>query len=104
MYYGYLSVDYLLAELLLRTYDPDREKTLRRVQDAFESFLERLDDYGILPPGDKKLYKQYLEHPSSFSLASTSDATERRRVKVARFQEEKALKEKLKVRTKTQSS
>lgn len=58
----------------------------------------RLDEYDLLSPGDKKLHEQYLENPSAFALASMNDAAARRQVKVARFREEKELKQKLEVR------
>ena len=94
----YLSVDYMLAELLLKSYDDDREKALKRALGLFESFLTRLDQYGVLSVADRGLYERLLEDGSGFSLASQANAEERRKVKITRFQEEKAIKAKLQVR------
>ena len=51
----------------------------------------------MLSSGDRKLYETYNENPSSFSLAPVNDAAARREVKIARFREEKELKQKLEV-------
>jgi len=72
---------------------------LEKVQGLYESYLERLDAYGILSSKDRKLYERFLEDRGAFSLASPTDAAARRQVKVARYQDEKALKQKLEVRT-----
>jgi len=96
-YDRYLGVDYLLAELLVRTYGPNRQKLLQQASWLFESFLTRLDSYELLSKQNKKLLDQYQDDRKAFQLASATDAAERRRVKVARFQEEKALKSKLEV-------
>lgn len=93
----YLTVDYLLAELLQRSYNSDREALLRRALQYYESFLSHLDDYDLLSPSDKKLYERYSESPSTFTLAPMNDAATRREVKVTRFREEKELKQKLEV-------
>jgi immunoglobulin-binding protein 1 len=93
----YLGVDYLLAELLVRTYGSNRQKLLQQASWLFESYLTRLDSYELLSKHNKKLLDQYQDDRKAFQLASATDAAERRRVKVARFQEEKALKSKLEV-------
>ena len=93
----YLAVDCLLAEMLLKSYHGDRQQTLRQASGLCDSFLTRLEQYSILSGGDKKLYEQFQENPTSFTLAASTNAEERRRVKVARFQEEKALKTRLEV-------
>jgi immunoglobulin-binding protein 1 len=93
----YLGVDYLLAELLVRTYGSNRQKLLQQASWLFESYLTRLDSYELLSKQNKKLLDQYQDDRKAFQLASATDAAERRRVKVARFQEEKALKSKLEV-------
>ena len=93
----YLTVEYLLAELLLRTYDSDRLAALRRSSQLLEAFLERLDHYGMLSKSDTELYERYTESRASFSLLATSNLEDKRRLKVARFQQEKALKQKLEV-------
>ncbi|GBF63727.1 hypothetical protein TMEN_6378 [Trichophyton mentagrophytes] len=91
----FLTVPYLLAELLQRSYGADRLKTLQQTRDEYEKFLEALDQYELLSPSNKKLYEQYLEQPESFSLTPTNDASARRQVKITRFKEEKELKQKL---------
>lgn len=93
----YLTVDYLLADTLQRTYTSDRESTIRRALEQYEKFLSRLDDYGLLNDNDKKLHERYISNPSSFSLTSTNDAATRREVKLSRFREEKGLKQRLEV-------
>jgi immunoglobulin-binding protein 1 len=92
-----LGVDYLLAELILKTYGANRQKLLQRASTLLEDFLTRLDAYELLSKQNKQLLEQYQANEKAFQLASTKDATERRRIKVARFQEEKALKAKLEV-------
>ncbi|OJJ50926.1 hypothetical protein ASPZODRAFT_148310 [Penicilliopsis zonata CBS 506.65] len=91
----YFTVEYLLAELLQKSYSADREALLRRAQQQYERYLARLDEYRLLSDGDKKLYERYVENSASFSLAPLADAAVRREVKVARFREEKELKQKL---------
>ena len=95
----FLTVDYLLADLLLKSYDENRLASLRRTLQLLESFLDRLDHYSMLSPSDRKLYERFQENRSNFSVLSTSNAEERRKVKVSRFQEEKQLKQKLEVIT-----
>ena len=75
----------------------NRETVLRRALAEYEKYLTRLDDYGLLSARDRKLFAQYSQNPAQFSLASKSDAANRRDVKVARFREEKELKQKLEV-------
>ncbi|KAL3464232.1 TAP42-like protein [Aspergillus heterothallicus] len=98
----YLTVDYLIAELLQRSYNADRESTLQRVLRQFETYLARLDDYALLNSKDKKLYERYVANPTSFSLTQTNDAATRRDVKVTRFREEKELKQRLEYLTENQ--
>jgi len=93
----YLAIEYLLGELLIKSYDGDRRQSLREASRLFDGFLTRLDQYDILSASDKKVYEQFQESPTSFTLAASNNAEERRRVKVARFQEEKALKTRLEV-------
>jgi hypothetical protein len=64
----------------------------------FKTYLERLDDYALLNPKDKRLYERYVANPASFSLTQTNDAATRRDVKITRFREEKELKQRLEVR------
>ncbi|KAL2821631.1 TAP42-like protein [Aspergillus granulosus] len=98
----YLTVDYLIAELLQRSYNADREATLQRVLQQFETYLARIDDYALLNPKDKKLYDRYVANPTSFSLTQTNDAATRRDVKISRFKEEKELKQRLEYLAKNQ--
>ena len=87
----------MLAELLLKSYGSDRSRTLQNVLQLFETFLSRLDNYGILSAENRKLYERFMEHKTSFQLAPSTNIEERRRVKVARYQQEKSLKAKLEV-------
>ena len=91
----YLGVEYILAELLLRSYGDDRQKSLNEASDMLERFLTRLDHYDMLSLNDRKLFERYREDKESFTLASAGNAEERRKTKIARFQEEKTLKNKL---------
>jgi immunoglobulin-binding protein 1 len=97
-YHRYLLIDYYLAELALKTTGSSRLEVLEKARQLYESYLERLDVYGILSPQDRKLYERFLEDRKWFSFASQTDAAARRQVKVARYQEEKAVKQKLEVR------
>lgn len=92
-----MTVEYHLAELIQRAPSPDRESILRRGLEQYEKFLLRLDEYGILSGGDKKLFERYMADPSAFVLAPMNDAAARREIKVTRFREEKELKQKLEV-------
>ena len=94
----FLTVDYLLADLLLKSYDQNRLHSLRKASQLLDNFLERLDQYNMLSALDRKLYERYQETKSSFSLLATSNVEERRKFKISRFQEEKQLKQKLEVR------
>lgn len=93
----YLTLDYLLAEVLQRVFGADRLKDLRRTRAHFEKYLENLDNYDLLTSDDKKLLERYLESPNSFTLTLTNDAAARRQAKISRFREEKELKQKLEV-------
>ncbi len=93
----FLTVDYLLADLLLKSYDESRLASLNRSTSLLDGFLNRLDQYSLLSSPDRKLYEQYQENKAKFSLVSSSSPEERRRLKISRFQEEKQLKKKLEV-------
>lgn len=93
----YLTVEYLLADLLQRSYSSDREALLRRALHKYEGYLTHMDDYGLFNDGNRKLYERYTSNPTSFSLTPVNDAATRREVKVTRFREEKELKQKLEV-------
>ena len=90
-------MEYLLADLLQRSYSSNREAVLRRALEKYEGYLTRMDDYRLLNDNNKRLYERYSTNPSSFSLTSVNDAAVRREVKVSRFREEKELKQKLEV-------
>ncbi|KMU87918.1 TapA [Coccidioides immitis H538.4] len=100
----YLSVGYLFAELLQRLQYADRLKNVQRTREEYESFLELLDQYGILSQSYKNLYEQYVESPDSFSLAPSNDFAARRQVKIDRFREEKELKQKIEYLSQNQKS
>ncbi|ODH44997.1 hypothetical protein ACO22_00475 [Paracoccidioides brasiliensis] len=89
----YLTVDYILADLLQKSYSADRIKSLQRSRDEYEKYLECLDQYGLLSPNDKRLHESYTDNPASFTLAPLNDAAKRRDIKVSRFREEKELKQ-----------
>ncbi|KAL5341580.1 TAP42-like protein [Aspergillus crustosus] len=91
----YLTVEYHIAELLQRSYSSDREAILQRALQQYEKYVARLDDYYLLSEKDKKLYERYVANPTTFSLTQTNDAATRRDVKIARFKEEKELKQRL---------
>ncbi|OCT45259.1 hypothetical protein CLCR_05990 [Cladophialophora carrionii] len=91
----YLTVDCLLAEFKIKSYGADRLASLREAGELFENFLTLLDQYGLLAAPDRELYERFLEQKGSFRIVSTDSAEEKRKIKIARFQEEKSLKQKL---------
>ncbi len=97
VHFRYLTVDCLLAEIRIRAYESNRLSSLRAASGLFESFLTRLDRYGLLSSSDRELFERYLEQRDSFRIAASNSAEDKRRIKVARFQEEKSLKQKLQV-------
>jgi immunoglobulin-binding protein 1 len=94
----YLLIRYHLAELTLKVTGGDRKANVLKAKEQYERFLKLLDQYDLLSKGDSKLYEEYKENPSSFSIASTNDAYKRREMKIQRFKEEKNLKKKLEAR------
>lgn len=90
-------MDYLLAHLLLKSYDDDRRGLLQRAANSFTAFLGKLNAYELLSKQNQQLLDKYLEDSSSFCLAPSNDAAGRRHVKVGRYQEEKKLKAQLEV-------
>lgn len=74
---------------------PARKVNLSRARDYYERFIKLLDSYDILSRSDSKLYDTYKDDRAAFSVASTRDAAARRDAKIARFREEKELKQKL---------
>jgi hypothetical protein len=93
----YLTVDFLLADLLQKSYNADRVKSLQRIREEYEKYLDTLDRYGLLSPVDKKLYNRYNDSPATFSLAPLNNVAVLRDIKISRFREEKELKQKLEV-------
>ncbi|KAJ9496532.1 Type 2A phosphatase-associated protein 42 [Exophiala xenobiotica] len=91
----YLTVDYNLAEMRTKAYGGDRQSLLRESSALLESFLTRVDQYRLLSPSDHKLYERFLEQRSTFRIVSSTNPEEKRKIKIARFQEEKSLKQKL---------
>ncbi|PVH96019.1 TAP42-domain-containing protein [Periconia macrospinosa] len=93
-----MSIAYHLAELVqkLRTTDiPSRKGNLLQARGYYERFMKLLDSYDMLSRSDAKLWEAYTEDKEHFSTANTKDAAARREVKIARFREEKELKQKL---------
>jgi len=70
---------------------------LQLALDLLDSFLSALDHYDLLLDTDRKLFEQFQDDKKSFTLMSSSNAEERRRIKISRFQQEKSLKSKLEV-------
>lgn len=94
----YLTIDYTLAELKIRSYGEDRLQSLNQSSELLESFLTTLDHYALLNSADRKLYERFLESRGSFRVISTNNPEDKRKIKIGRFQEEKVLKQKLEVR------
>lgn len=93
----YLVINFRLAQLIEKITRGERRQNLFAAKNRYERFLKLLDSYDMLSKSDAKLFEQYLDDPSRFSTASTSDATARRNTKIARFREEKEMKNKLAV-------
>lgn len=93
----YLLINYRLAGLIQRVANRDRKGVLVRAREAYERYLSLLDHYDILAAGDKKLYSDYVEAPTTFSTIASTDPGARRGAKIANFKQEKELKKKLEV-------
>ncbi|KAI9884829.1 MAG: Dicer-like protein 1 [Watsoniomyces obsoletus] len=91
----YLVIDFHIAELTSRIPRVDRRTTLRDARARYDKFLRLLDAYGLLEGDDKRLYERFQEAPDSFSTATMTDPAARRDTKIARYRQEKALKDKL---------
>jgi len=93
----YLGVDYLLAELTMRSYNPDNRKSqLDSAAYLFEKFLTRLDEYNLLSQPNTKLFQTYKEDKRNFRITPDSANPEaKRNTKIKRFQDEKQLKARL---------
>nr|CDP30645.1 Putative PP2A regulatory subunit TAP46 [Podospora anserina S mat+] len=93
-----LLINYHLAELSQKLPTPslpERKRILTSARDFYERFLHLLDSYSLLTPQSAKLLEAYTSSPSTFSTANSSDPTVRRNAKIANFQTEKALRQKL---------
>ncbi|KAK0735780.1 TAP42-like protein [Apiosordaria backusii] len=93
-----LLINYHLAELSQKLPTPslpDRKRILSSARDHYERFLHFLDSYSLLSPQSTKLLETYASSPTTFSTANSSDPTTRRNAKIANFQTEKALRQKL---------
>lgn len=93
----YLLTHYRVAELLFRTVRVDRKEALLKAREELEEYLRLLDQYEVLTADEARLLERYQEDKPRFSTAQTTDAARRREVKIQKFKEEKALKQKLEV-------
>jgi len=96
----YLTLHFHIASLLLKSHTSStaaRSALIRQARAEYDKYLKQLDNYDILSKAEARLYEQLKEAPDTFSTASTTDAATRRGTKIARFKEEKALKEKMEV-------
>lgn len=93
----YMLINFRLAQLIERITRGERRQNLLAARNRYERFLKLLDSYDMLSKSDAKLLEQYFDGPDKFSTASTSDAAARRNTKIARFKEEKEMKNKLEV-------
>ena len=94
----YLTIDFWLGTLCARQQSSERKSALQQSQSAYDRYLGRLDDYELLSKDDKKRYERFQEDRATFSLLGTGDATQRRNAKIARYKQEKQLKQQLEVR------
>lgn len=95
----YLGIDYLLSELTMRSYSTtDRVAQVNTASELLEQFLTRLDEYCLLSASDKKLLESYKDDRTHFRIIGDNAGMEaKRNSKIKRFQEEKALKSRLKL-------
>ena len=94
----YLSIDYWLGDLIPRQRSSARKPLLQQSQGAYERYLGRLEDYDLFSKDDKKLYERFQENKAAFSLLGNGDTTQKRNIKIARYRQEKDLKQKFEVR------
>ncbi|KAM3438997.1 hypothetical protein NHJ13734_003932 [Beauveria thailandica] len=96
----YLLLDLRLADLVQRTpYEspPQRTRVVRRARAAYESFLALVDSYGLVTGRHAKLLGRYTEEPRTFAVAAAGggDMAARRDAKIAAYNAERELKQKL---------
>ena len=94
----YLSIDYYLGNLISNGIKSDRKDQILNAREAYGRFLTLLDQYAILSTSDQKLWERYQDDKDEFTLLASSDASERRASKIARFKEGKELEQKIEVR------
>ena len=95
----YLGIDYLLAELTMRSYDAStRLAQLNVASTLLMDFITKMHDYSLLSKTNVQLLESYKDSPAAFRIVRDDAGLEtRRNVKIKRFQDEKALKSKLKL-------
>ena len=91
----YLSPAHHLGVLYPRLISGPRTSHLRNAQSAYARYLSTLDDYDLLSHADHKIHSRFLSDRDAFTLLPASDPTARRETKIARYQQEKVLKQKL---------
>ena len=94
---AYISIDYYLGNLISNGISSNRKGQILHAQEAYERFLTLLDQYAMLSKGDQKLWERYQDDKDAFTLLASSDASERRASKIARFKEGKELEQKIEV-------
>lgn len=94
----YMGIHHSIAEVVQRTPftgPSERGPVLRAARDAYERFLALLESYGLVEGPYARLLERYRDDPDKFSLLLAAGQTDRRAAKVASYQAEKALREKL---------
>lgn len=90
----YLLVPFVFAELEGRVRAVERDERILHLGTAqryFQSFVETLDNYGIVPETEKQLYNQ--------RISDVKDMAKRRDLKIEQFQKEKDLRGRIEVRS-----
>ena len=90
----YLLVPFVFAELEGRVRAVERDERILHLGTAqryFKSFVETLDDYGIVPETEKELYNQ--------RTSDVKDMAKRRDLKIEQFRKEKDLRGRIEVRS-----
>ena len=90
----YLLVPFVSAELEGRVRAVERDERILHLGTAqryFKSFVETLDNYGIVPETEKQLYNQ--------RISDVKDMAKRRDLKIEQFQKEKDLRGRIEVRS-----
>ena len=91
----YLSIDFILAELLARDFAGARIQLLNKSKSGYAGYLSCLDDYGILSKEQRPMYQIFLQDEDSFTVLASNDPSIRRSTKIARFQQEAEIKQKI---------